>query len=161
MRKVFLVLAGLMFLATIALLFFAGVGAFDAAPRVESFEPHRWTGRALFLLSLLAIGAAALARAPGRLVGLTAAVTGLVLLQSLIAMVAGALADQSATTGNLVFGLHAINGLVTMGVARTVFNRARSLAAGRADAPAAGDGARVTGAADAGSAATPSLAAES
>lgn len=137
MRKVFLALAGLAYLATVALLFFAGVGAFDAAPRVESFEPHRGIGRALLLLSVLAIGAAALARAPARLVGLTAAVTGLVLLESLIAVVAGALADQSAATGNLVFGLHAIFGLVTMGVARTVFGRARSFAAGPITAPAA------------------------
>lgn len=132
MRRVFLALAGLMLLATVALIFFAGVGAFDTAPRSDSFEPHRMIGRGLFVVSLVAIGVAALARAPGRLIGSTALVTGLVLLQSVIAMVSGGFddaGDQSTTAGNLVFGLHALNGLLTMWVARTVLVGARRLAA--------------------------------
>lgn len=130
MRKVFLVLAGLMMAATGLLIFLAGVGAFDAAPRVESFEPHRLLGRGLFVVSLLAIGAAALARLPGRVVGLTALVAGLVLLQSVIAAVARGFEDAggAATAANVVFGLHAVNGLITIGVARSVFLRARELA---------------------------------
>jgi hypothetical protein len=137
MRKVFLVLAGLMLFATVALLFFAGVGAFDSAPRTESFEPHRMLGRALFVVSLLAIVAAALARLPGRLIGLTALITGLVFLQSLIAIVSRAFEDQSTATAALVFGLHAVNGLVTMGVARVVFARARALTSDREPAAVA------------------------
>jgi hypothetical protein len=127
MRKVFLVLAGLMLFTTAALLFFAGVGAFDSAPRTEAFEPHRLLGRGLFVVSVLAIVVAALARLPGRLIGLTALITGLVFLQSLIAVLSRAFEDQSTATGALVFGLHAVNGLVTMGVARVVFARARNL----------------------------------
>lgn len=140
MRKVFLVLAGLMLLATAALLFFAGVGAFDEAPRSESFEPHRMIGRGMFVVSVLAIGAAALARLPGRLIGMTALIAGLVVLQSLIAVMARAFedgADPSTATGALVFGLHAVNGVFIMLVARTVFARARALSSDREPAAVA------------------------
>jgi hypothetical protein len=128
MRKVLVVLAGLLMLGLAAQFFFAAVGAFDPSPREESFEIHRVLGRALFVLALVQIGVAALARAPGRLVGLTAAVAGLVVVQSLIAVTARAFEDaagQSSTVGNLVFGLHAANGLFLMGVHRMVLVRAR------------------------------------
>lgn len=142
MRRVFLVLAGIVMAASGLMIFLAGVGAFDVAPRVESFEPHRLLGRGLFLVSLLAVGAAALARLPGRVIGLTALVTGLVLLQSVIAVVARGFEDGDATTvANVVFGLHAVNGLIALGVARSVFLRARELAgkarSGSQGAPAA------------------------
>lgn len=146
MRRVFVVVAGVIMAGTGLMIFLAGVGAFDAAPRADSFEPHRLLGRGLFLVSLLAIGLAALARMPGRLIGRTALVAGLIVVQSVIAVVARAFEDtgDATTVANVVFGLHAVNGLITMGVAHSVFAQARGLAGkprpAGADAVPAGTG---------------------
>jgi hypothetical protein len=66
---------------------------------------------------------AALARMPGRLIGMTGLVAGLAVGQGLIRAVAAAFDD-----GSLVFGLHAVNGLAILAVAGTVAARARALA---------------------------------
>lgn len=133
-RGVYLALAGLLFLWTVALFFFAAFGAFSAGPREESFAIHRALGHMLIAAAVLTTLVAALARAPRRLIGLTGLVGVLAIIQFLISTVAGAVDDGgSATAAAAVFGLHALGGLLTMGVARTVFLRARQLFA----APAA------------------------
>lgn len=132
MRKVYVAIATVLVLAVAAQFYLAALGAFDTAPRDESFAMHRSLGYAIVLLALLATVAAALARAPGRLVGRTAVIIGLVLVQSLIRVVADALgesADTTSTAGRVVFGLHALNALAIIALAGTVVRQARAHAA--------------------------------
>ncbi|HEY9522121.1 MAG TPA: DUF6220 domain-containing protein, partial [Thermopolyspora sp.] len=70
MRRVFLVLAALLLLAVVAQFYLAAVGAFERPRTDDSFAIHRMVGTLIPIISLLAAGAAALARAPGRVIGL-------------------------------------------------------------------------------------------
>jgi hypothetical protein len=126
MRRVFALLASALVLAVVAQFFLAASGAFDPAPADESFRPHRALGYAIVLFSLVVSVVGALARVPGRLIGMTALVAGLVVVQGLIRAVAGAF-DDGSTAGTLVFGLHAINALAIMAVSGNVARRARAL----------------------------------
>jgi hypothetical protein len=142
-RRAYVTLAGLMVLAVVAQFYFAAVGAFAKPQDDDSFALHLMDGMMIIpLLSLLATLVAALARAPGRLIGLTALPIGLVALQVLITEVGkglGASTEDNTTPAALAFlGLHAINGLVIMAVIGITMRRARQFAvAARADAPAA------------------------
>jgi hypothetical protein len=128
LRKVFAGLATLLVLVVVAQFFLAASGAFDTAPNDESFRPHRALGYVIFLLPVLMTIVAALARMPGRLIGMTGLVAGLTVVQVAIAELAKAFGDGDSTTaGKLVFGLHAINGLVMLALAMTVAKRARAL----------------------------------
>ena len=145
MRKVFALLATLLMLALVAQFFLAASGAFDAAPNDESFQPHRALGYAIFLFAVLLTIVAALARMPGRVIGMTALVAGLTVVQVLIAVLARAFndtGDNSTTAGQLVFGLHAINGLIVLALAGTVVRRARALARSGVTVPPVGVGNR-------------------
>ena len=131
MRRVFAVLATMLVLAVVAQFFLAASGAFDTAPKDESFQPHRALGYGIFFFAVLLTIVAALARAPGRLIGITGLAAGLTAVQSLILHIADAFndtGDTSTTAGKLIFGLHAVNGLAIMAVAGTVARRARALA---------------------------------
>jgi hypothetical protein len=134
MRRVFVAVSVMMFLAVLAQFYFAGVGAFDRPQDDNSFALHSITGMAVIpLLSVLATIAAAVARAPGRLIGLAIAPFGLVLVQLLIVGIGDAIAgggDADTSTASLVvLGLHAVNGLFLLGVTAQVMRRARALAA--------------------------------
>jgi hypothetical protein len=132
MRRAFTVLATVLVLAVVAQFFFAASGAFDTAPKDESFQTHRALGYGILLLAILLTLVAALVRMPGRLIGMTGLVAGLVLLQGVIAAVANAFndtGDTATTAGQLIFGLHAVNGLVIMAVAGIIVRRARTLSA--------------------------------
>jgi hypothetical protein len=134
MRRVFVAVSVMMFLAVLAQFYFAGVGAFDRPQDDNSFALHSITGMAVIpLLSVLAAIAAAVARAPGRLIGLAIAPFGLVLVQLLIVAIGDAIAgggDADTSTASLVvLGLHAVNGLFLLGVTAQVMRRARALAA--------------------------------
>jgi hypothetical protein len=91
-------------------------------------------------LSILATIAAAVARVPGRLIGLTILPLGLVVVQMLIigvgtALSDGSTGDKTTTPAALaVLGLHAINGLAIMAVSGTVFRQALALAKKTRDA---------------------------
>lgn len=115
MRKVCTGLAALLLLAVIGQFYLAAVGAFDAASAEESFRPHRTLANLILLLALVLTVAMAVARMPGRLIGLAGLVTGQVIGQSVIREIARAFGTESST-GPVVFGLHAINGLLIMGV---------------------------------------------
>lgn len=144
MRRVFALLATLLVLVVVAQFFLAASGAFDTAPKDESFQPHRALGYGIVLFAVLLTIVAALARMPGRLIGMTALVAGLGVGQGLIRAVADAFndtGDTSTTAGKLVFGLHAINGLIILAVAETVARRARALSRSAvADRPAGAGG---------------------
>lgn len=131
MRKVFVGFAGLMMLTVVAQFYLAAVGAFDTAPNDEAFSLHRGLGFMMLFLAIATTVVAALARVPGRLIGMTALVVGLVVLQSLIRALADALGesgDTSTTAGRFVFGLHALNGLAIMGLSGGVLSQARKSA---------------------------------
>lgn len=103
--------------------FLAGYGAIGTGSPDQSFELHILNGRVIALVALLGVLFAALARSGGRLVGLAAAVFGLVVLQSVIAVVSVA----GTTPGQIVFGFHAINALMIMGVAESSGRLAKRL----------------------------------
>ena len=85
MRRAFAVLATVQVLAVVGQFFLAASGAFDTAPNDESFQPHRALGAGILLLALVVTIVAAIARVPGRLIGLSGLVAGLALVQFVIA----------------------------------------------------------------------------
>jgi hypothetical protein len=143
MRKVYVGLSALLLLAVLAQFYFAAVGAFTKPQKDDSYALHDLTGMMIIpLISLLATVAAAVARAPGRLIGLTILPLGLVIVQVLIVAlgraVSGGTEDSTTPAGLAILGLHAINGLAIMAVAGLVLRRARLLAAtARATEPTA------------------------
>ncbi|HEU4948754.1 MAG TPA: DUF6220 domain-containing protein [Kribbella sp.] len=138
MRKVFAALVTLLMLAVVVQFMLAASGAFDTAPKDESFQPHRALGYGILILAVLLTLVCALARMPGRLIGMTGLVAGLSFLQGVIRAVAGAFDETgggTTVTGELVFGLHAVNGLIIMALAVRILRQARELASSRAAAP--------------------------
>jgi Family of unknown function (DUF6220) len=131
-RRVYLVLAGLLLLAVLVQFYFAAVGAFAKPQNDSSFALHDLTGSIVIpVLSLLLTIAAAVARAPGRLIGLSIVPLGLVVVQMLIVAIGRALndsGDQTTPAGLAILGLHAVNGLAIMAVAGLIMRRARELA---------------------------------
>lgn len=140
MRKVVVALATLLMVAVVVQFFLAGSGAFDTAAKDEAFQPHRLLGYGILLFAVLLTLIAAVARMPGRLVGMTGLAAGLALLQPVIRIIAGALGagDSSTLAGELVFGLHAVSGLIIFGVVEAVLRRAREFAAAPAQAGSSG-----------------------
>ncbi|MFD2762580.1 DUF6220 domain-containing protein [Micromonospora eburnea] len=152
MRKLFVGLAALLMLVVVAQFYFAASGAFSTAPNEESFRPHRALGYVIFFLPVLMAIVGALARMPGRLIGMAGLVAGLAIVQVLVAVLAKAFNDTGDTTttaGQLVFGLHAVNGLAIVAVSGNVLRRARVLAGSAVTGrrAGAGDDAEVPGAA--------------
>ncbi len=130
-------------LVVVAQFFLAASGAFDTAPNDESFQTHRALGDGIVLFAILLTIVAALARMPGRLIGMTALVAGLTVVQMVIAVLAKAFndtGDTSTTAGKLVFGLHGVNGLIILAVAGTVARQARALSRSAVADRAAGAG---------------------
>ncbi len=141
MRRLFAGLATLLVLVVVAQFFLAASGAFSTAPNDESFRPHRALGYVIFPLAVLMTIIAALARMPGRLVGMAGLVAGQTVVQVVIAELAKAFGDGvSARVGPLAFGLHAINGLIILAVAATVARRARAVSRSAMAARPAGVG---------------------
>ncbi|MFC4020155.1 DUF6220 domain-containing protein [Micromonospora sp. GCM10011542] len=124
MRKFFAGLAALQMLAIVTQFFLAASGAFDTAPNEESFQPHRALGGGIVLIAVLVTVVAAIARMPGRLIGMSGLVAGLAIVQFVINGIATAL---DGTAGGLVFGLHAVNGLAIVAVAGAVIRQTRQL----------------------------------
>ncbi|MGS0684061.1 DUF6220 domain-containing protein [Nakamurella sp. GG22] len=132
MRKVYVAITGLLMVSVILQFYFAAFGVFTAPDNDSQFILHQMNGRIVLpVLCLLSIAAAAAARAPGRLIGLTAIPFGLLILQTvlfIIAGLAGASEDRTNLAGQLILGLHAINGLCVLGTSILVFLRARQFA---------------------------------
>jgi hypothetical protein len=132
-RRTYTALAGLLLLATLAQFYFAAVGAFAKPQNDDSYALHNINGMMVIpAVSLLATIAAALAKAPRRLVGLTILPLGLVVVQVLIVelgrAVSGGTEDKTTAAGLVILGLHAINGLAIMAVSGLVLRRARAFA---------------------------------
>ncbi|MEV0492118.1 DUF6220 domain-containing protein [Streptomyces atratus] len=148
MRKAIAGLAAVLVLAIAVQFFLAGSGAFNTAPNDESFRPHRALGYVIVLLAIVMALTTALARMPGRLVGMTGLLAGLGIAQPVIATIAKAFGDTDNTTtaGQLVFGLHAVNALIMVAVAVRIHREARELSnSSSSTARAAGDDARPAG----------------
>ncbi|GAA2299098.1 hypothetical protein GCM10009853_064180 [Glycomyces scopariae] len=123
MLKFYRVWTGVMH-ALIGIQFFlAGYGALGTGSPDESFSLHIMNGRVIAVVALLGILFAALARSGKKLVGMAAGVFGLVVLQSLIALVSVA----GTVPGQIVFGFHAINALMIMGLAEASGRLAKRL----------------------------------
>jgi hypothetical protein len=129
MRRIYIAIVGLMLASGVLQFYFAAVGAFDQPRTDSSFALHLMNGWIFAVLALLAILAAALARASGRLIGLTALPFGLLVVQVLIVVLGeavGGSTEQRTTPVSLaIVGLHAINGLILVGVSSRVLARAR------------------------------------
>ncbi|MEU5529713.1 DUF6220 domain-containing protein [Micromonospora chersina] len=139
MRRFFAGLAGLQMLAVVTQFFLAASGAFDPAPNDESFQPHRALGGAIVLIAVLVTVVAATARMPGRLIGTSGLVAGLAIAQFVIKGIAAAL-DGAA--GELVFGLHAVNGLAIVAATGMIIRQARQLSRPATQLPTAATPAR-------------------
>jgi hypothetical protein len=149
LRRVFAILATVQVLAVVAQFFLAAGGAYDTASKDTAFAPHRSLAMGILLFAIVLTIVGALARMPGRLIGMTALVAGLVVVQSLIRVLADSLNgtdDTTTTAGKLVFGLHALNGLFILLVTGDVARRARALARATADGSTGADGAVAGGA---------------
>ncbi|SCL44277.1 hypothetical protein GA0070606_0215 [Micromonospora citrea] len=132
MRRLFVVVSAVT-LAAFALQFvFAAVGAFTKPGGDGAYALHSVTGMAVIpVLTLLTILSAALAKAPGRVVGLAVLPLGLVVLQALIAGLANGATDVAGAStpfGLTIAGLHALNGIIAVHVVVSVHQAARRLA---------------------------------
>jgi cytochrome b561 len=120
MRKMFVVVSGLLMLVVAVQFFLAGRGTFTA-----SFDAHRAVGFLTLLIALAALLLGALARAPKGTLGMMAGVVGLLVLQPLLAGLGIGLGESSATTGGLFFGLHAVNGVIILAMLGGTLRRIR------------------------------------
>jgi hypothetical protein len=133
MRMAYVVLTRLVGVAILVQFYFAAVGAFDRPEEDGSYSLHSINGMVVIpVLVLLATAAAALVRAPGKLIGLTVLPLGLGVVQVLIIAVGNAVSggaeDDTSPAGLAILGLHAVNALAMMAAAGTAARRARQLA---------------------------------
>jgi hypothetical protein len=146
MRKVFVGFAALQLLAVILQFYLATFGAFETphpAPGSEggAIQYHAINGTMIIpIVSLLTTIVAALARAGGRLIGLSIAPLALVAVQLLVifslAEIVGGSTTKTNTASLFVLGFHSIDGLVILWAALTVLRGARALARNDAAVPA-------------------------
>ncbi|PWR04965.1 hypothetical protein DKT68_29310 [Micromonospora acroterricola] len=131
MRKAFVIVSTLLLVSFVLQFVFAAVGAFTKPAGDGAYALHSVNGMAVIpVLTLLTTLFAALARAPGRLVGLAILPIGLVVVQALIAMLANGSTDAAGAStpfGLTIAGLHAIIGIVAVHVAVGVAQAARKL----------------------------------
>ncbi|MFR9776112.1 DUF6220 domain-containing protein [Micromonospora sp. MS34] len=134
MRKVYVILVGLLTVSIAVQFYLAASGAFETPQTDDSFAAHRTVGFMVIPgLALLATLAGALARVGGRLIALTILPVGLVVLQSVTRVVADAFntsAGDSTGVSTAIFGLHALNGLAIMALSGYLMRRARALLRG-------------------------------
>ncbi|MFF5054769.1 DUF6220 domain-containing protein [Micromonospora sp. NPDC000663] len=131
MRKAF-VIVSILLLVSFALQFvFAAVGGFTKPGGDGAYALHSVNGMAVIpVLTVFTALFAALARAPGRIIGLAVLPIGLVVVQALIAMLANASTDAAGAStplGLTIGGLHAVNGIVAVHVVVGVLRAARQL----------------------------------
>jgi len=134
MRRVFQIVSVLLLVGVVIQFYFAAFGAFTEPANDSQFILHQTNGRIVLpVLCLLVIGAAALARAPGRLIGFSAIPLGLLALQTVlivVAALAGSTDEQTNLAGQIILGLHGINGLAILGVTILLVRKASRFAAG-------------------------------
>jgi len=134
MRKVFVVVTGLLTLSTALQIYFAAMGVFSV-PDDHLFVIHGTNGRIVLpILVLLTILTAALARAGKRTIWLSVIVLGLLILQTLFFILTGVIFGVTEESSEVPLGatlfvsLHGLNGLAIIALSATLFARARRLA---------------------------------
>jgi Family of unknown function (DUF6220) len=131
-RKAFVIISTLLLVSFVLQFAFAAVGAFTKPAGEGAYALHSVNGMAVIpVLTLLTTLFAALAKAPGRIVGLAILPLGLVVVQVLIAVLANAFTDAagaSTPVGLTIAALHALNGIVAVHVVVSVLRAARRLA---------------------------------
>ena len=132
MRKAFVIISTLLLVSFVLQFAFAAVGAFTKPAGEGAYALHSVNGMAVIpVLTLLTTLFAALAKAPGRIIGLAILPLGLVVVQVLIAVLANAFTDAagaSTPVGLTIASLHALNGIVAVHVVVSVLRAARRLA---------------------------------
>ncbi|WP_432932710.1 DUF6220 domain-containing protein [Microbispora sp. CA-135349] len=147
MRKVFFGFAVLQLVAVLAQFYLATFGAFET-PHPAPGDPdaaigyHAMNGTMIMpLLSLLTTVVALIARAGGKLVGLSILPFVLVAVQLLVIFSLAEIAgwtENSTTTGSLVvLGFHALDGVAILAVAVILVQQARALMKATAGTPVA------------------------
>lgn len=141
MRKAYVVLAGLLFLAMVVEAYLSTFGAMQRPFGVgSSMIAHAMNGLNIVpVIALLATIAAFLAKAPRRLLGETAAMIILPWTQILlfaIASLTGSTTEKTTVGGQIVLGFHALNGIAMLVLTFLIFRGARAHAA-TAEAPQA------------------------
>jgi len=134
MRKLFLTVAVLFTAAVVLQLYFAAVGVFSN-PEDELFSWHGTNGRIVLpILALLLIVTAALARAGRRTIWLSVLPLVLILFQTVLFIVTGAIfglgPDSHASpplAATLIVSLHAVNGTAILLLGVLLVVRARRL----------------------------------
>jgi hypothetical protein len=107
-------LTALFVLGVVVNFFLAGLGTFGMKGRIDddkataSFDPHRIVGSVLSLLSLLILIAVAVSRPTSRALKLAGGLFVLMVLQNVLA--------GAGTSVHLLGALHALNGLLILGV---------------------------------------------
>jgi len=110
-RKAFVAMSSLLLVAFVLQFVFAAVGAFTKPAGDGAYALHSITGMAVIpALTLLTTLFAALAKAPGRLVGLAILPLVLVVVQAMIAALANGLTDAGGGAGWLAGGAAAAAG---------------------------------------------------
>jgi Family of unknown function (DUF6220) len=149
MRRVFQAVAVLLLVDVVVQFYFAAFGVFTAPANDAQFVLHQMNGRVVLpVLCLLVIVAAAVARAPGRLIGFSAIPLGLLVMQTVLFILAGLTGsspEQTNVAGQIILGLHAVNGLCILAVTILLVRRASRFAAATprtAPAPASEEPAR-------------------
>jgi hypothetical protein len=139
MRKAFVIVSTLLLASFVLQFVFAAVGAFTKPAGDGAYTLHSVNGIVVIpALTLFTTFFAALARAPGRLIGLAILPLGLVVVQALIAALANAFTDAAGAStplGLIIAGLHALNGIVAVHVVVSVQRGARKLASVQRAAP--------------------------
>ncbi len=132
MRKAFVIISTLLLASFVLQFASAAVGAFTKPTGDSAYALHSVNGMAVIpVLTLLTTLFAALAKAPGRIIGLAILPLGLVVVQVLIAVLANAFTDAagaSTPVGLTIAALHALNGIVAVHVVVSVHGAARRLA---------------------------------
>ncbi|MEV4747303.1 hypothetical protein AB0K21_13100 [Streptosporangium sp. NPDC049248] len=143
MRKVFLGSAALLLLAVIAQFYLSTFGAFERptpSPGASSaITPHAINGVAVIpALSLITAIVAAAARAGSKMIWLSLVPLAVVLGQLFVIFplveLSGATKEQTNTFAHIVFGFHAVLGLVLLWASVVIFREARALASTAAHA---------------------------
>ena len=120
-RRVYVYGIWLLFASIIVQFFLAGLGALD---NPTFWGWHVTNGSVVALLPPVLVGVGAYGRVPGRTLWLTAAVFGLVVLQSVLIA-----PYRSAATGwvRAIAGLHVVNGLFVFWVSLKLLERTTQL----------------------------------
>jgi hypothetical protein len=130
-RKAFVIVSSLLLVSFALQFVFAAVGAFTKPAGDDAYALHSINGMAVIpVLTLLTTLFAALAKAPGRVIGLAILPLGLVVVQVLLSALADGFTDAaggSTPLGLTIGGLHAINGIVAVHVVVGVVRSARQL----------------------------------